>query len=216
MNDERLPDAELDVLSALWRNGESTARQVRESLAEVRPLAHASVVTLLRRLEKKGFLRRRKGPVGKAFLFEATRQPDGVGRGLVRDLLQRVFANDGLSLVASVLGFSTAEAQWLNYPTPGIPRLPDGTADLIFICNTWHHIADRVAYARRLKRDLAPGGRVVIVDFYKHNVPVGPPPPHKLTAAEVQTEFEAAGYRPTKRIDELLPYQYVLVFEPTN
>ena len=96
------------------------------------------------------------------------------------------------------------------------PRLPDGTADLIFICNTWHHIADRVAYARRLKRDLAPGGRVVIVDFYKRALPVGPPPPHKLTAAEVQTEFEAAGYRPTKRIDELLPYQYVLVFEPTS
>lgn len=96
------------------------------------------------------------------------------------------------------------------------PRLPDGTADLIFICNTWHHIADRVAYARRLKRDLAPGGQVAIVDFYKHNVPVGPPPPHKLTAAEVQAEFEAAGYRLAKRIDELLPYQYVLVFEPTS
>ena len=96
------------------------------------------------------------------------------------------------------------------------PRLPDGTADLIFICNTWHHIADRVAYARRLKRDLAPGGRVVIVDFYKRALPVGPPPPHKLTAAEVQTEFEAAGYRLAKRIDELLPYQYVLVFEPTS
>jgi ubiquinone/menaquinone biosynthesis C-methylase UbiE len=96
------------------------------------------------------------------------------------------------------------------------PRLPDGTADLIFICNTWHHIADRVAYARRLKRDLAPGGRVAIVDFYKRQLPVGPPSPHKLTAAEVQTEFEAAGYRLAKRIDELLPYQYVLVFEPTS
>ncbi len=33
-------------------------------------------------------------------------------------------------LVASVLGLSTAEAQWLNYPTPGIPRLPDGTPNL--------------------------------------------------------------------------------------
>ncbi len=96
------------------------------------------------------------------------------------------------------------------------PRLPDGTADLIFICNTWHHIANRVAYARRLKRDLAPGGRVAIVDFYKRALPVGPPPPHKLTAGEVQAEFEAAGYRSAKRIDELLPYQYVLVFEPIN
>ncbi len=33
-------------------------------------------------------------------------------------------------MVALLLGFSTAEAQWLNYPSPGIPRLPDGSPDL--------------------------------------------------------------------------------------
>ncbi len=33
-------------------------------------------------------------------------------------------------LVASLVGFSTVEAQWLNYPTEGIPRLSDGTPDM--------------------------------------------------------------------------------------
>ncbi|MCI0403173.1 MAG: methyltransferase domain-containing protein, partial [Acidobacteria bacterium] len=59
------------------------------------------------------------------------------------------------------------------------PRLPDGLSDIIFICDTWHHISNRVEYARRLKSDLAPGGRVVIVDFRKGELPVGPPPEAK-------------------------------------
>lgn len=92
------------------------------------------------------------------------------------------------------------------------PRLPDRLSDVIFICDTWHHLADRVEYARRLQDDLAPGGRVVIVDFFKRELPVGPPPPHKLAAEDVKAEFEEAGYRLAASLD-LLPYQYVFIFE---
>ena len=92
------------------------------------------------------------------------------------------------------------------------PRLPDRQSDLIFICNTWHHISDRVNYARRLQTDLAPGGRVVVVDFLEGDLPVGPPPAEKLSAAQVRSEFEQAGFRLAASLD-LLPYQYALVFE---
>jgi ubiquinone/menaquinone biosynthesis C-methylase UbiE len=93
------------------------------------------------------------------------------------------------------------------------PRLPDGAIDLVFICNTWHHIQDRVDYARRLAGDLAPGGRVAIVDFLPGELPVGPRPEHKLSAEEVAAEFEEAGYRLSESLD-FLTYQYVRVFEP--
>ncbi len=95
------------------------------------------------------------------------------------------------------------------------PRLPDGFSDIIFICDTWHHIHDRVEYARRLKNDLAPGGRVVIVDFRKGDLPVGPPPEHRLAEEEVQKEFDQAGFRLLASLD-VLPYQYVLIFEPVS
>jgi SAM-dependent methyltransferase len=91
------------------------------------------------------------------------------------------------------------------------PRLPDGTVDLVFICNTWHHIRDRVDYARRLAGDLAVGGRVAIVDFLPGELPVGPGPDHKLSAEEVTGEFLEAGFRLAATHD-FLPYQYVLVF----
>ena len=45
------------------------------------------------------------------------------------------------------------------------PKLPDGEIDLLFTCNTYHHIADRPAYFRRVLDDLAPNGRVAIVEY---------------------------------------------------
>ena len=93
------------------------------------------------------------------------------------------------------------------------PRLPDGFSDIIFICDTWHHISNRVEYARRLKNDLTPGGRVVIVDFHKRELPIGPPPEAKLSEEEVLNEFKQAGYRLVASLD-VLPYQYVLLLEP--
>ncbi|MGH0037663.1 MAG: class I SAM-dependent methyltransferase [Myxococcota bacterium] len=44
-------------------------------------------------------------------------------------------------------------------------NLPDASIDLVFTSNTYHHLSDRVAYFRRLRSDLALGGRVAIVEF---------------------------------------------------
>ncbi|MHC4568418.1 MAG: BlaI/MecI/CopY family transcriptional regulator, partial [Planctomycetota bacterium] len=56
----QLPEAELDVLSCILQRQRVTAREIREALAEIRPLAHASVVTLLNRLEQKGLVQKQK------------------------------------------------------------------------------------------------------------------------------------------------------------
>ncbi len=99
---EALPDAELEVLACLWRLGEGTARQVRETMHGYRPMAHGSVVTLLTRLQAKGLVAREKGPVGKAFVYKPRRRPGPTYRGLVKDFLQRIFGGNGVALVASL------------------------------------------------------------------------------------------------------------------
>jgi ubiquinone/menaquinone biosynthesis C-methylase UbiE len=91
------------------------------------------------------------------------------------------------------------------------PRLPDGSVDTIFFCNVLHHIEDRPAYYAKLARALKPGGRIVIVDFHKKPLPVGPPETMKLAKEEVVREFAAAGFRDSKSLD-FLPYQYMLIF----
>jgi ubiquinone/menaquinone biosynthesis C-methylase UbiE len=45
------------------------------------------------------------------------------------------------------------------------PLLPDGSIDLLFTSNTYHHIEDRVGYFANVRADLAPGGRVAIVEL---------------------------------------------------
>ncbi len=102
MAEERLPDAELEVLACLWQHGQATARQLRATMAAYRPMAHASMVTLLKRLEAKGLVQRDKGPVGKAFLYKPLRRPEKTYRRVVKDMLQRIFGGNGIALVTSL------------------------------------------------------------------------------------------------------------------
>ncbi len=96
---------------------------------------------------------------------------------------------------------------------PEDPFLPAGRVDRVLIVDTYHHIDDRLAYFDRIKRSLAPGGRVAIVDFHKKPLPVGPPLEHKLAREFVVDEMRQAGWSLAEE-KTFLPYQYFLLFEP--
>lgn len=91
------------------------------------------------------------------------------------------------------------------------PRLPAGSIDLVLVVDTYHHIDRRREYFRQLRRSLTRHGRVAIVDWQKRELPVGPPPPHKLAREQVVDEMTAAGYTLIEE-PQVLPYQYVLIF----
>jgi len=95
---------------------------------------------------------------------------------------------------------------------PADPSLPAAAVDTVFFCDVLHHIENRPAYYPLLAKALKPGGRIVVIDFYKKELPVGPPPSMKLSEEEVIAELRQAGFTLAKRLD-LLPYQYFLVFE---
>ncbi len=95
---------------------------------------------------------------------------------------------------------------------PDDPRLPERSVDIIFFCDVLHHIENRAAYYPKLAKALKPGGRIVVIDFYKKALPVGPPPSMKLSDEEVIAEFRNAGFTLAKRLD-ILPYQYYLFFD---
>lgn len=66
--------------------------------------------------------------------------------------------------------------------------------DLVFCSDTYHHLQDRVAYFRSLRRYLKPDGQVAILDFHPHGFFSGLLG-HGTAKEEVQREMEAAGYR---------------------
>ena len=94
---------------------------------------------------------------------------------------------------------------------PNDPQLVPQSVDVIFLCDTYHHIKNRVAYARLLVQALKSGGRVVIVDFQKRPLPLGPPMEWKLAAETVTEELRQAGFQLARSVD-FLPYQYFLEF----
>ena len=89
---------------------------------------------------------------------------------------------------------------------PGDPGLPE-PVQLVFTCNTYHHLEDRVAYFARLRSRLAPGGRVAVIDFreeaFRHHTP----------AETIRSELVEAGYRLLAEHD-FLERQHFLVFAP--
>ena len=124
-----LPDAELDVMVCLWDGGPQTARALREALQNKRPMTHASISTLLRRLTDKGFVAREKAEVGKAFVFRAVVAPNPTQRRLVRDLLDRVFGGSGVALVSALLDTRRPTAKELDELSQLVERLRNKSAD---------------------------------------------------------------------------------------
>ena len=97
----KLPDAERDVLACLNQLGEATVKEIRDALQKTRAMEAASVLTLLKRLEAKNLVAKRKADKGKAFVFRPTAELAGVSRSLMKDLFQKVFAGDTMAFMSS-------------------------------------------------------------------------------------------------------------------
>jgi BlaI family transcriptional regulator, penicillinase repressor len=107
----RIPEAEADVLAVLFDAEEATARTVRERLAKKRPMAHGTVVTLLRRLGDRGLVARRKADQGKAFVYRPTRGHARTFGPAVTAMMQRVFGGKPAALMASLFETRPPSAQ---------------------------------------------------------------------------------------------------------
>lgn len=131
-------------------------------------------------------------PQGKVFAAD-------VEPNLVEHLRHRA-AHEGLSNLLAV------EA------TPQDPKLPEAV-DLTLIVDTWHHIDDRVAYARTLLAHTKPGGRLAIVDYRPATeVKRGPPPQMRMSAEAIAAEVTAAGWQLEQQPD-FLPEQTFQIFK---
>jgi len=128
----------------------------------------------------------------------------------------RVYAVDVDEAMLDYVSQRAAEAGVSNVETivatPSDPKLPVDGVDLVFTCNTYHHIEDRPAYFAGLRPALRPGGRVAIVEY----LPEGffqKVFAHSTDAATIESEMRAAGYQLAQRHD-FLDRQTFLVFTP--
>ena len=98
---------------------------------------------------------------------------------------------------------------------PDSPKLPYESIDLLFVCNTYHHLDERTKYFSDAQSSLKPGGRVAIIDFYhdERSGELGFPKHHLVSRETVIAELTGARYK-LVREHHFLPKQYFLEFTP--
>jgi ubiquinone/menaquinone biosynthesis C-methylase UbiE len=89
------------------------------------------------------------------------------------------------------------------------PLLPE-KVDLIFTCNTYHHINNRIAYFANARKYLRPGGRVAIIDLDRRAWLEGLLG-HYTPSEVIKREIEQSGYRLEQELD-FLDRQSFLIF----
>ncbi|MBI3782366.1 MAG: methyltransferase domain-containing protein [Deltaproteobacteria bacterium] len=88
--------------------------------------------------------------------------------------------------------------------------LPVGSIDLLFTCDTYHHLENRTEYFRNVRKYLKPAARLAVIDLKSHGILAGWLG-HSTAPETIRQELEAAGYRYERSFD-FLPKQHFLIF----
>jgi len=97
-----LTEAELRLMKMLWTRGESAVSELVAAMPEGEALAYTSVLTTVRILEQKGYVRHRQE--GRAFLYSPCVEEQEASRSEVRHMMQRFFGNSRERLLLTLLG----------------------------------------------------------------------------------------------------------------
>jgi predicted transcriptional regulator len=96
------PPLEMLCLRALWTLRQGNVREVRTLVAESRPLAYTTIMTVLERLVRKGKLKRRKA--GRAFVYSPEASRDAMRRAAIRELVDSLFDGSEDDLIRFLRG----------------------------------------------------------------------------------------------------------------
>ena len=96
-----LTEAELRLMDVLWEKGPATVQQVLEALPQKPALAYNSVLTTIRILETKGYLKHVKD--GRAHVYRPVVQKEEATRSEISHLAQRFFKNSHELLALNIL-----------------------------------------------------------------------------------------------------------------
>jgi len=106
---ENLGELELEVMKILWNRGRSSVLQVAENLSKQKGYARTTILTILQRLHKKGFLKRKKED--GVYRYEPTQKRHQVMGKLLNQFIDRVFDGSSTSLVQQLTGAKMSDEE---------------------------------------------------------------------------------------------------------
>ena len=105
-------ELELEILKIVWRDSKATVRQVRDAIVGFRDLAYTSVMTIMCIMTRKGYLKRKKR--GKCFVYEALVTQKETTRGMMGDLVTRLFRGSTAAAMVNLLETGDVEGEDLD------------------------------------------------------------------------------------------------------
>jgi len=96
-----LSELEHLVMDFLWARGAASAEQVREGLASKHSMKDATVRTILRRLEEKGYASHREE--GRVYIYSGMEHPESVAMRAIRQIIDRFWGGSAEALVAGMV-----------------------------------------------------------------------------------------------------------------
>jgi BlaI family transcriptional regulator, penicillinase repressor len=109
---ETLTQAELRIMDVLWLKGSGTVQSILDSLSQKPALAYNSVLTTIRVLERKGYVKHSKD--GRAHVYKPQVGREEASRSEIRHLVGRFFKNSHEQLVLNILEDRGMEAAELD------------------------------------------------------------------------------------------------------
>src|SRR5215831_16814115 len=99
----QLTEAEQRLMDILWTLESGTVAEIAEALPKKLDLAYNTVLTMMRILEDKGYVRHSKPKEGRAFIYRPVVSREQASRSAVHHLLGRFFGNSAEALVLNLL-----------------------------------------------------------------------------------------------------------------
>jgi BlaI family penicillinase repressor len=107
-----LTEAELRIMNVLWERRSATVHEVLDALPAKPALAYNSVLTIIRILEKKGYVKHEKDKRAHVYIPQVDR--NDATRFEVRHLVSRFFGNSHEQLVLNALEETSIDAEELD------------------------------------------------------------------------------------------------------
>jgi len=96
-----LGESEMEVLHHVWELGEATVADVQKLILKNRKVAYTTVMTTLKNLYEKGYLKYRKE--GATYVYSAAIEPDNVQFSLIKKMVDKVFKGSPMALVQTLV-----------------------------------------------------------------------------------------------------------------
>ena len=120
-----LTEAELRLMDVLWQRGPSTVQEVQNALPAGLDLAYNSVLTTIRVLEKKGYVRHAKEKDGRAHVYRAVVRREDASRSEIELLVSRFFEDSHERLVLNILESRKIDPEELRRLRKMLEDIPD-------------------------------------------------------------------------------------------